>query len=70
MNNMSVAHSLLDVSPAPTDLTVEQFCDYIAPGVWDQKILLTWPPDVFAVVAAQVWLLLPRGFWLEAGAFP
>ena len=34
------------------DLTVEQFCNYIAPNVWDKKSLLTWPPDTFAVVAS------------------
>jgi hypothetical protein len=48
---------------APSDLTLAQFCDYIAPGVWDQDFLLNWPPDVFAVVAS---LLLKSGAYCHA----
>lgn len=33
-------------------LTVEQFCEYIAPSAWSEPDFLTWPPDVFAIVAA------------------
>jgi hypothetical protein len=33
-------------------LTVERFCEYIAPSVWSDADFLTWPPDVFAIVAA------------------
>lgn len=47
----------------PADLTLEQFCNYVAPGVWDQDLLLTWPPDVFAVVAS---LLLKSGAYSYA----
>ncbi|HKV35647.1 MAG TPA: hypothetical protein VJP89_15025 [Pyrinomonadaceae bacterium] len=36
----------------PKGLTVEQFCEYIAPSVWAEPEFLTWPPDVFAIVAA------------------
>jgi hypothetical protein len=35
-----------------TGLTVEQFCEYIAPSVWSDPEFLAWPPDVFAIVAA------------------
>lgn len=44
-------------------LSVEQFCNYVAPGIWDKKALLEWPPDVFAVVAA---LLLKSGAYCHA----
>lgn len=44
-------------------LTVEQFCEYIAPSVWSDPQLLTWPPDVFALVAA---LLLKSGAYAHA----
>jgi len=33
-------------------LTIEQFGTYVAPGVWDKKELLIWPPDVFALAAS------------------
>jgi hypothetical protein len=33
-------------------LTVAQFCEYIAPSVWSDANILTWPPDVFAIAAA------------------
>lgn len=46
-----------------SDLTVEQFCNYIAPSVWDTRSLLTWPPDTFAVVAS---LLLKSGAYSYA----
>ena len=36
----------------PIGLTVEQFCEYIAPSVWSEPEFLTWPPDVFAIAAA------------------
>jgi hypothetical protein len=36
----------------PRGLTVEQFCEYVAPSVWEDPEFLTWPPDVFAIVAA------------------
>lgn len=45
------------------DLTVEQFCNFIAPNIWDQMSLLTWPPDTFAVVAS---LLLKSGAYSYA----
>lgn len=47
-------------SPA---LTIEQFCNYIAPGVWNDAALLTWPPDTFGVAAA---LLLKSGGYCHA----
>lgn len=36
----------------PAGLTVGQFCEYIAPSVWSDEEILTWPPDVFAIAAA------------------
>lgn len=45
------------------NLTVEEFCGYVANGVWDSDQLLAWPPDVFAVVAA---LLLKSGAYAHA----
>jgi len=45
------------------ETTVEAFCEYIAPGVWNSDDLLTWPPDVFAVVAG---LLLKSGAYSHA----
>lgn len=45
------------------DLTVEDFCNYVAGGVWDRDDLLCWPPDVFAIVAA---LLLKSGGYAHA----
>ncbi len=45
---------------APSELTVEQFANYIAPNVWDQPQLLVWPPDVFALAA---------GILLKSGAY-
>jgi hypothetical protein len=33
-------------------LTVEQFCEYVAPSVWSDEEILTWPPDVFAIAAS------------------
>jgi hypothetical protein len=33
-------------------LTIEQFCEYIAPSVWSDSEFLNWPPDVFAVAAS------------------
>ena len=33
-------------------LTVAQFCEYIAPSVWSDPKIFTWPPDVFAIAAA------------------
>jgi transcriptional regulator with XRE-family HTH domain len=49
--------------PHSNELTVEEFCSYVAPEVWDQETLLTWPPDVFAVVAS---LLLKSGAYCHA----
>jgi len=36
-------------------LTVEQFCEYIAPSVWSDAEILKWPPDVFAIAAALLY---------------
>ena len=44
--------------PSHTSLTIEQFGEYICPGVWDKPELRRWPPDVFAVAAS---LLLKSG---------
>src|SRR5436305_12250347 len=60
---MTTSNHPLNLKSSPTDLTVEQFCNYIAPAVWDEDILLTWPPDVFAVVAS---LLLKSGAYSYA----
>jgi len=45
------------------DITVEEFCRYVAPDVWDSEDLLAWPPDVFAVAAS---LLLKSGAYAHA----
>jgi hypothetical protein len=47
----------------PADLTIEEFCSYVVPGFWDKTELLTWPPDVFALVAS---LLLKSGAYCHA----
>jgi hypothetical protein len=60
---MTTGKTPANLKPSPGDLTVEQFCNYIAPAVWDQDTLLTWPPDVFAVVAS---LLLKSGAYCHA----
>jgi len=44
-------------------VTIEQFCNYIAPGSWDKREFLEWPPDVFAVAAS---LLLKSGAYCYA----
>jgi hypothetical protein len=44
-------------------LTVEQFCQYVAPSVWSEPEILTWPPDVFALAAA---VLLKSGAYVHA----
>jgi len=44
-------------------VTIAQFSDYVAPGVWDKQELLTWPPDVFALVAS---LLHKSGAYIYA----
>jgi hypothetical protein len=57
---------MTDITPANTPakpITLEQFCNYIAPGSWDQEEFLQWPPDVFAVVAS---LLLKSGAYCYA----
>ncbi|HYR78316.1 MAG TPA: hypothetical protein VEM96_21070 [Pyrinomonadaceae bacterium] len=33
-------------------LTISEFLEYLAPGIWTSVDLLSWPPDVFALVAA------------------
>jgi hypothetical protein len=63
VKKMTTGNNPAKLKPSPTDLTVEQFCNYIAPGVWDHDTLLTWPPDVFAVVAS---LLLKSGAYCYA----
>ena len=60
---MTTGKTPANLKPSPGDLTVEQFCNYIAPAVWDQDTLLTWPPDVFAMVAS---LLLKSGAYCHA----
>jgi hypothetical protein len=50
-----------DLSISP--VTVEQFSNYIVPGFWDKENLLTWPPDVFALVAA---ILQKSGAYVHA----
>jgi hypothetical protein len=64
---------LLTVFPMPSEnenpkepssaLTVEQFCEYIAPSVWLSDEILSWPPDVFAIVGA---LMLKSGAYAHA----
>ena len=49
--------------PVSSGLTVEQFCEYVAPSVWRKPEFLQWPPDVFAVVAS---LLLKSGAYAHA----
>ncbi len=63
VEDMTTNDRPLDLTSSPTDLTVEQFCNYIAPEVWDKNILLMWPPDVFAVAAS---LLLKSGAYSYA----
>ena len=48
---------------AASGLTVGQFCEYVAPSVWSDLAILTWPPDVFALAAA---LLLKSGAYVHA----
>ena len=40
---------------ASAGLTVEQFCEFIAPSVWSDAEILKWPPDVFAFAAALLY---------------
>ena len=51
------------ISVPSSALTVEQFGEYIVPGVWLDEELLRWPPDVFALVGA---LLLKSGAYAHA----
>lgn len=47
----------------PDEVTLEHFCRYIAPDVWDRDKLLVWPPDAFAVAAS---ILLKTGAYCYA----
>jgi hypothetical protein len=54
----------IDKLQAPlSGVTVEQFCEYIAPSVWSNPEILVWPPDVFAIAAT---LLLKSGAYVHA----
>src|SRR5713226_2536962 len=46
-----------------SDLTIEKFCSYVAPSVWETDQFFMWPPDVFALVAS---LLLKSGAYCYA----
>jgi hypothetical protein len=46
-----------------TLVTVERFSNYVVPGFWDREELLSWPPDVFALVAS---LLQKSGAYIHA----
>jgi hypothetical protein len=52
-----------NVNEPSSGLTVEQFCEYVAPSVWSDPGILAWPPDVFAIAAA---LLLKSGAYVHA----
>ncbi len=58
--------SQVNENPGPSfggELTVEQFAGYLAPRVWAEDHFLTWPPDVFALVAA---ILVKSGAYTHA----
>ena len=60
---MSTSRKSSTSKPSSHGLTVEQFCNYVAPATWDKTELLEWPPDVFALVAS---LLLKSGAYCYA----